>query len=601
MKKKEQIGIRQLLINRYMVVGIILVMFDLYLIGSLSYMVGMKVPLKEFEEMVLMRPFNTLDVLLHAESESELKTRQFWLTLQIPFFFFFVMTLYKLHKSKSVEMKVEEAAEYGAHGTSRWATEDEIEEWWLQHESKVGLYLGQFNGRSAVHPTDWRETDLNQCTVIFGASGAKKSRSFINPNVYKAMYDGLSIVVTDTKGAVYNATAKKLRKNGYKVYTLNFLKPAKSDCWNILDTITDFSDVLKLAQAIMDNTRNPHSGSDEVWGNAEKAYLQACILYILRERPDEERHMPSVLEFGVWGAQNPELMDQLFDALPNGHDAKKAYALFQIAEEKMRKGIQIGFSTRLQVFLDPGIAYMWSNSDFDLKDLGREKIALFLLIKDSDTTYEMPVALVFSKLYQSLYDLAEEFDDGRCPVEVRVLKDEFNNIGVIGNFERITSTCRSRGIYPTMIVQGLSQFKNRYNRDRWSEIIGNCDTIVFMTTNEMETAEYFSRRLDKTTIQIQSQSDRDSGGSSVSRNFVGRNLLTPGELIRWDRSKIIVMQNGRQAAILDKVDFEELEPNIEFDSWIQRPDFPDLSIPIVDYDEFTRGSNKGKGEEVFFI
>lgn len=417
--------------------------------------------------------------------------------------------------------------------------------------------------------------------IVFGGAGSQKSRAVVIPNIFKAADDGFSMMLTDTKGDVYNKTSKYLIDKGYKIYVLNYLRPKQSNCWNILDFVHDTSDVMKLAKTIIDNTTNKHSASDEMWKNAEMAYLAACILYIKRERPPEEHHMPSVLAFGTWGANNQEVLDQLFDSLPPHHEAAQMYNIFRIAEYRVRAGILIGFATRLQIFIDPGIAHMWSKSDFSMRDLGQEKVALFMLISDRDTTYEMPIALTWAQLFQDLYDEADN-NGGTLKVPVRCPMDEFANIGTIDNFEKITSTCRSRGIFLMPILQSLPQLKNRYDKDRWAEIIGNMDTIQFLATNDKDTAEYFSFRIGKTTLMVQSYSQRESGTGSTNESYMGRSLLNPDELLKWDRTKTIIMQNGRAPAVLEKVDFTELDFEIEEADWTKLPEHQNLRVQITE-------------------
>lgn len=542
-----------------------------------------------FQRDYVKAPFHTAKVIIKPETPTQAKAHQMWLSLQLPALVLTLATIYKASKHNK-PLKAKDASDYGAHGTARWATKSEIKSWFVQKEDEKGLFLGKINDEYCIHPVprtvftkkDRKKVDLNQNAAVYGSAGAQKSRTVVIPNVYKAIEDGFSIVLTDSKGDVYNQTADLLRQNDYEIKVLNYLRPEQSNCYNNLDFLDDASDVIRFVNNIINNTSNPHSSSDEMWKNAEQAYITACILYIKDFRPEAERHMPSVLEFGVWGANNQQAMDILFDSLPAKHLAVRYYNIFRIAEYRVRAGILIGFATRLQLFLDPGIAHMWSKSDFNLSDVGRKKMALFILISDSDETYKMPIALTWAQLYQDLYRLADE-NGGKCPVPVRCIKDEFLNIGTIIGFEKTTSTCRSRQIYIMIIIQALPQFKNRYDKDRWAEIWGNMDTTIFLATNDLETAKWFSERIGPTTIQVQSTSAGGSGDTRTNESYIRRSLMSADELMRQDRTKCIVMQNGRYPCEIEKVDYTDMGYDFEKEDWTKLRAYPSLDIALADY------------------
>lgn len=554
-----------------------LLLIDLYVVALLAIYITNQTLADNIMDYV-QHPFFTMSNVLSPAAEGiEYDIHKNWLNLQVVYLGLIALAAMKLFFKRDTSAK--DASDYGAHGTARWANDSEIKNWWHHPLDTPGLFLGKDEKKYCIHP---ESSELNQHAIVFGGSGTGKSRSVIIPNILKAIREGKSIVVTDTKGTVYNQTANMLRKNGYTIRVLNYLKPKQSSCYNRLDFVKDMSNAIKLSNTIIENSSNKHASSDEMWRNAEQSYITACILYVKSMRPPSEQHMSSVLAFGVWGAGNPELMDFLFSQLPYSHPAKQMYDIFRIAEDKTRTGILIGFASRLQVFLDPGIAQMWSKSDFDLKNIGLEKTALFLLISDRDTTYKMPLALTWAGLFQDLLDEADGQPDGVLPVKVKCLMDECANIGTINNFEQITSTARSRGVEIVPIFQSLPQLKNRYDKERWAEIMSNMDTILYLGTNDLETAKYFSQIIGPTTLMVQSYIGRDSGNGGMNENYVGRPLMQPSELRQWDRAKMIVLQNGKNPAALYKVDYTELDPDLHLEDWRTITEH-NFNVQISDY------------------
>lgn len=505
-------------------------------------------PEKLFNEF-LLKPDVFFSVLFLGETKnvnayeilhmifSDLKIQGFfWL-------FYFCLMYLGLSNKKSLEKR--DASEYGSHGSQRWATDQEIKSALLKN--KNGFIVGEFKKKLAVHSLD---SNLNNNICAFGGSGSGKSAGFSIPNIlYNAMEVGESMVITDPKGELYNTTVPTLRQNGYDILVFNLLNPKKSMRYNSLDFVDNIEDAMSLAEMIIANSGG--MSKDPMWTNAEIAYFAALMMYLKETRPKEEQHVKSILQFGTRIGSDEELLDEIFFSLPEDSEALEMYHIFRNAKDKTRAGILIGFGVRLKLWVSRNIAELTSKSDFDINQLGQKKTALFILTPDSDTTYDLLPALLIDQMFNQLYKQAGRNDSLKLNVSVRCILDELANIARINGFERKVSTMRSRGISVVPIFQSITQFKNRYNDDKWSEILSSTDTIAFLGTNDKETAKYFSEKLGNTTLLINSMSE-GYNRTSMSHNFMGRPLMTPDEIERMREDQIIIFQRGKNPMLIKK-------------------------------------------------
>lgn len=463
------------------------------------------------------------------------------------------------------------ASQYGSHGSARWASERELRQ--SLKATGPGLILGKTGGRYLIHPPDRRSLH-NQLVAIFGGSGSRKTRTWVMPNTLheapQPHQEKSSLVVTDPKAENYAVTAAVLAKHGYEVRVLNFLDLARSDRWNPLDYVHSTTDAADLAANIVANTANPNrpSKSDPFWDLAEQNTITALVLYVKRHRPPAEQHMASVLELGT--EPSPESLDRIFLALDRTDPARRFYRTFLRAEEKVRSGITAGLGARLQLWNSDEVTALTARSDFDLRHLGSgpRPLVLYLIIPDAKPTYAPILAVFWQQVFGVLYEEADRHG-GQLPRRVRCRMDEIANCGYIPDFEKKLSTMRSRGVSVEMIWQTLGQMKNRYPTT-WSELLGNCDTWLYLGGNDMETAQYVSQKAGTTTIRVHSSgSSGNHQSSSTSDNFActGRPLLTPDECLSLDPEMAILLRKGTWPARVRKADYTEHPAAREVEIW----------------------------------
>ena len=441
--------------------------------------------------------------------------------------------------------------------------------------AKPGFVLGKLGKRLLVHPIygDPRKDRLNQNVIANGKSGIGKSRTFLLPQIfYNAEKMGNSLVITDTKGELYNASADFLRKHGYKVHVINFQRNGfiKSERYNPLRYVKNLVDAQSLVNTILENTSNKSSNSDEMWKNAEASYLTALIMYVIKNFEKQHVNLGSVVRFGVLGAHYKKEMEFLYHLLPAEDPARLMFDAFGIAEDKTRTGILIGFSSRMKHFLNQEIIDLTSQNDFDFKSLVEEKSALFLMLENDDTFSLLP-ALFFSQLFDFLIQYADSRSDGKLPRHTRFLLDEFANIGKINKFNSHVSIIRSREISVTIIVQMLSQLEDKYPVNEWKEIIGNCDTHVLLGSMSKETVEYYSQIMGSQTIEARHvgmvQSNPTMPVQQAQVEYTKRELMQIDEIFRLNPDKTIIIQSGRYPTLVEKVQYDQIFRNTKKVDW----------------------------------
>lgn len=444
----------------------------------------------------------------------------------------------------------------GTHGTSNWMTLAEAKKV-LGVGTNKGLIFGKKDGKII---TLQDKSYFNKNVAIFGAPGSMKSRSYVRTNILQLASEEKSMVMTDPKGELFRDMYLFLKKMGYNVKVFNLTNMQHSDRWNPISEIKDDIDAQLFAEVVIANTKIPGSkGSDPFWDRAEQNLLKALVLYVVNELPEKDRNLASV--YSLLASAEPKQIDTLFKKLDYDHPAKMPYNIYMQANETVRTGVVIGLGTRLQVFQNKLVQKVTETSDIDLTLPGKEKCAYFCIFSDTDSTFDFLAGLFFSFLFIKLTRYAD-YRGGTGEKQVFFLLDEFPNIGAIPDFTKKISTMRSRGLHCSIIFQNIAQLKNRYPNDAWQEIIGNCDSRLFLGGTDIMTAQFVSDLLGEATVRDVSHRKKagldgifDFGDMSVSGK--PRKLLKPDEILRLEHKKAILLLRGQKPLLIEKMDYTE--------------------------------------------
>ncbi|AUC91488.1 conjugal transfer protein TraG [Streptococcus suis] len=402
----------------------------------------------------------------------------------------------------------------------------------------------------------------NKNILVVGGSGSGKTRFFVKPNL---MQMHSSYCVTDPKGTIVLECGKMLEKNGYQIKILNTINFKKSMKYNPFAYIKSEKDILKLVQTIIANTKGEgEKAGEDFWVKAEKLYYTALIGYIYYESPKEEQNFNTLLamidasEVREDDENFKNAIDYLFLALERRkphHFAVKQYKKYKLAAGKTAKSILISCGARLAPFDIQELRELMSDDELELDTLGDRKTALFVIISDTDDTFNFVVSIMYSQLFNLLCDKADDVYGGRLPVHVRCLLDEFANIGLIPRFEKLIATIRSREISAAIILQAKSQLKAIY-KDNADTIIGNCDTELFLGGKEGTTLKELAENLGKETIELYNTSETRSNQKSFGLNYqkLGKELMSRDELKVMDGGKCILEIRGTRPFYSDKYD-----------------------------------------------
>ncbi len=447
------------------------------------------------------------------------------------------------------------------YGSARWGNKKDIEPY-MDEKFQNNILLTQterltMNGRPS-NPKYAR----NKNVLVIGGSGSGKTRFFVKPNL---MQMHSSYCVTDPKGTIVLECGKMLEDNGYEIKILNTINFKKSMKYNPFAYIRSEKDILKLVQTIIANTKGEgEKAGEDFWVKAEKLYYTALIGYIFYEAPREEKNFATLLDM-IDASEvreddetymNP--IDRLFEALEKKeptHFAVKQYKKYKLAAGKTAKSILISCGARLAPFDIQELRDLMQEDELELDTLGDRKTALFVIISDTDDTFNFVVSIMYSQLFNLLCDKADDVYGGRLPVHVRCLLDEFANIGLIPKFEKLIATIRSREISASIILQAQSQLKAIY-KDNADTIVGNCDSTLFLGGKEKTTLKELSETLGKETIDLYNTSETRSNQKSFGLNYqkTGKELMSQDEITVMDGSKCIFQLRGVRPFLSDKFD-----------------------------------------------
>lgn len=447
------------------------------------------------------------------------------------------------------------------YGSARWGTRKDIEPY-VDEKFQNNILLTQterltMNGRPA-NPKYAR----NKNVLVIGGSGSGKTRFYVKPNL---MQMHSSYCVTDPKGTIVIECGKMLEDNGYEIKILNTINFKKSVKYNPFAYLRSEKDILKLVQTIIANTKGEgEKAGEDFWVKAEKLYYTALIGYIFYEAPREEKNFATLLDM-IDASEvreddetymNP--IDRLFEALEKKeptHFAVKQYKKYKLAAGKTAKSILISCGARLAPFDIQELRDLMKEDELELDTLGDRKTALFVIISDTDDTFNFVVSIMYSQLFNLLCDKADDEYGGRLPVHVRCLLDEFANIGLIPKFEKLIATIRSREISASIILQAQSQLKAIY-KDNADTIVGNCDSTLFLGGKEKTTLKELSETLGKETIDLYNTSETRSNANSYALNYqkTGKELMSQDEITVMDGSKCIFQLRGVRPFLSDKFD-----------------------------------------------
>ena len=404
----------------------------------------------------------------------------------------------------------------------------------------------------------------NKNVIVIGGSGSGKTRFYVKPNLMQ-MTDRVSYVVTDPKGTIIVECGKMLVNGGYRIKVLNMINFKKSMHYNPFHYIRSEKDILKLVNTIIANTKGEgEKSTEDFWIKAERLLYSALIGYIWYEAPEEEQNFSTLLEF-INASETREddeefknAVDELFEELEAEnpeHFAVRQYRKYKLAAGKTAKSILISCGARLAPFDIQELREIMSYDEMELDMIGDQKTAMFVIISDTDDTFNFVVAIMYTQLFNLLCDKADDEHGGRLPYHVRLLLDEFSNIGQIPKFDKLIATIRSREISASIILQSQSQLKTIY-KDAAETITGNCDTVLFLGGKESSTLKEISETLGKETIDLYNTSDTRGTSQSYGLNYqkTGKELMSRDELAVMDGNKCILQLRGVRPFLSNKYD-----------------------------------------------
>lgn len=454
------------------------------------------------------------------------------------------------------------------HGSAEWGSVAALARKYTDKSNKLNNLILSQSMRLGLNAKKHRR-NLN--VLVVGGSGAGKTRFYAKPNILQC---NSSFVVADPKGELMRATAPLLIEKGYEVRVFNLITPGDSDGYNPFTYIRTDEDVIKLISNLIQNTTpKGASQNDPFWEKSEIALDSALMLYLLHEAPPEEQNFEtlmfmienaSVMEEDEEYMSPVDVVFQMLEEREPEHIAVKQWKIFKQASGKTAKSILISAAVRLAAFNLPEIARMTSYDELDLGSLGEKKKAIFCVIPDNDNSFNYLVGMLYTQAFQELYYRADHKYNGELPVPVHFVMDEFANVALPDNFERVLATMRSRRISVSIIIQNMAQLKALF-KDSHESVIGNCDTFLYLGGNEQRTHEYISKMLGKETIDTRTRgvTKGQHGSSNTNYQNAGRELLTLDEVRLLDNANALIFIRGEKPIMDKKFDILS-HPNIKY-------------------------------------
>ncbi len=452
------------------------------------------------------------------------------------------------------------------HGSAKWGSPAALNKKYASRKITENKILTQ----NVAIGLDGRKHRRNLNILCCGGSGAGKTRFFAKPGVMNA---STSYVCLDPKGELLRDTGNLLKAKGYDIKVIDLINMEKSHCYNPFVYLRNDNDIQRLVTNLFKNTTPKGSQSqDPFWDQAAQMLLLALVFYLHYEAPPDERNFPMVMEMIRAGEVREDdedfhsPLDELFDRLEMRnpeHIALKYYRSYHSGSAKTLKSIQITLVSRLEKFNLESLASMTQTDEMELWSLGEKKTAIFAVIPDNDSSFNFIVGMLYTQLFQQLYYQADVVHGGRLPVHVHFVMDEFANVALPDEFDKLLATMRSREISVSIIIQNLAQLKALFEK-QWESIVGNCDEFLYLGGNEQSTHEYVSKLLGKETIDTNTygQSKGRSGSYSTNWQLAGRELLTPDEVRMLDNQYALLFIRGERPVMDRKYDILK-HPNVK--------------------------------------
>lgn len=497
------------------------------------------------------------------------------------------------------------------YGSAKWGNARELNKQYADRDGKNVILT-----KRVSIGLDGYKHRRNLNILVVGGSGSGKTRFFCKPGI---MSVNCSYLIVDPKGEMLRSTGYLLKEEGYDIKVFDLIHPRQSDGYNPFTYIRDDPDVLKLMDNLVKNTTPPKGASnDPFWEKAEIALDSALMLYLLYEAPVEEQNF-EMLMFMLECArvmeedeQYQSPLDLLFQTLEErdpSHIAVREYKVYKQAAGKTAKSILVTASVRLAAFIFPQYAAMMQTDEMDFTSMGERKRAIFCVIPVNDGSMNYLVSMLMTQCFQQLYLRADERYNGRLPVPVRVIQDEWANVAQPDSYPKVLATCRSYNIGINIIVQNIQSIKALY-KDEWEGIIGNCDTLLFLGGgNEPTSLEFVSKLLGKETVHTRTrgQTKGRSGSSSINYQQTGRDLMTPDEIRMLPTNDALLFIRGEKPVRDKKYDIKK-HPNVRRTAdgrakpYIHNPPVPDYTLPDLPYefrtlDDYTFLEDEHENEE----
>lgn len=453
------------------------------------------------------------------------------------------------------------------HGSAKWGNAGQVNK---KYENKAKPEENKILTQKTKIGLDGRKHRRNLNVLVCGGSGAGKTRFYAKPNIMQA---NTSFVILDPKGENVRDTGGLLKARGYDIKVLDLINMDKSYCYNPFVYLHSDNDIQKLVTNIFKNTTPKGSQSqDPFWDQAAMMLLLALVFYLHYEAPPAEQNFPMVMEMIRSGEVKEDddgfmsPLDRLFARLADrqpDHIALKYYRNYRSGSGKTLKSIQITLVARLEKFNLDSLAAITQSDEMELDRLGEKKTAIYAVIPDNDSSYNFIVGMLYTQLFQQLYYSADVMHGGRLPVHVHFVMDEFANVALPDEFDKLLSTMRSREISVSIIIQNLAQLKKLFEKE-WESIVGNCDEFLYLGGNEQSTHEYVSKLLGKETIDMNTygQSKGRNGNYSTNWQITGRELMTPDEVRMMDNKYALLFIRGERPIMDLKYDILK-HPNIK--------------------------------------